>query len=155
MISQTLVIIFVLIGVLALGFLMEGRRRKALEAWVLQRPGTRLFWPVALQEHSGVPMAEMAEAMLGRAPMGWASAVQVVEAEGEIWLAEFRTTLSGNESSSWLTLIARRCFDEDAATAMLAEMQRGQPDDPVHRLGRWVYHRRKGLITVAMLDSRV
>ena len=152
---QALEIIFVIVGVLAIGFWWEARRRKSLEAWVLQRPGARFLSPLVLDEHAGVPLAEMVEALMGRLPMGWAGAVQIAEAEGELWLAEFRTTLPGDESTSWLTLIARRCLDERAALACLDSMQRLRPDVPTRVLGRWVYQRRKGLITVAVLDSIV
>lgn len=153
MILKALVIILVIVGVLAIGFVVEARRRRLLEAWMLRHPGNRLFWPVALDEHPEVPAAQMVEAMIGRLPMGWASAAQVEKGGDQVWLFEFRTTLTGNESSSWLTLVARRCSDESAAARQQLSMQAANPEAPVLVFGNWVYSQRKGLITVDMLES--
>lgn len=43
MILKALVIILVIVGVLAIGFVVEARRRRLLEAWMLRHPGNRLF----------------------------------------------------------------------------------------------------------------
>lgn len=153
MISKPLVIILVIVLVLVIGFVYEARRRKSLEAWVLQHPGTRLFWPVVLEDHLDVPAAQMVEAMIGRSPMGWASAAQLVSGEEQVWLFEFRTTPTGNESSSWLTLIARRCVDENAAATRKVSMQATDVRTPVFVLGSWVCFQQKGLITTTMLES--
>jgi len=153
MISKLLVIILVIVLVLVFGFVYEARRRKSLEAWVLKHPGTRLFWPVVLEDHLDVPAAQMVESMIGRSPMGWASAAQMVSGEEQVWLFEFRTTMSGNESSSWQTLIARRCIDERAAGERQVSMQATDVRTPVFVLGSWVCFQQKGLITTTMLES--
>lgn len=103
----------ILIGALILATLLAGflyrdsRRERGLRAWVGKRREARLHWPLALNEDLAAPLPALAEATLGRAPLGWGAAVQIERSTGPVWFVECRTTLVGRETADWFTLAAK------------------------------------------------
>ncbi len=105
MLTEILVVVLVLAAVLAIGMHRESQRQRRLEAWTRARPGARLHWPFRPEEHA-IPTEALVTGLLGRAPMGWAAAVELHETEGVVWFVEYRSTPPGRKSPLWFTLVA-------------------------------------------------
>ena len=97
----------VLAGLLAAVLCGDSRRERGLRTWVGKRREARLHWPLELDEDLAVPLPALAEATLGRAPLGWGAAVQIERAAGAVWFFECRSTLVGRESADWFTIVAQ------------------------------------------------
>jgi hypothetical protein len=133
MLPEILVVALVLAAVLGIGMVRESRRHRRLEAWVRARIGRRLHWPFRPEEHL-VPAKSLATELLGRAPVGWAGAVECSGPGGQVWFIECRSTPPGRKSPHWYTLVARHRPDLDETEE------------------RWSCRKLKGLISTEMLD---
>lgn len=105
--SRFLIGALVIAALFAAFLYRDSRRERALRSWVGKRREARLHWPLEISEDLAAPLPALAEATLGRAPLGWGAAVQIERSTGQIWFVECRTTLVGRESADWYTLAAR------------------------------------------------
>jgi len=112
MITRILMGVFLLAALFAVVLIRDSRRERALRSWVAKRREARLHWPFELNDELAIPCRELAEIILGRAPLGWGAAVQIERAADQMWFLECRTTPPGRETADWFTLVARGPVEE-------------------------------------------
>lgn len=107
MISRILMGVFLLAALFSVVLIRDSRRERGLRAWVGKRREARLHWPLEVNDELVIPCRELAELVLGRAPLGWGAAVEIERSADRIWFLECRTTPPGRETADWFTLVAR------------------------------------------------
>ena len=119
--TQFLIIAGVIIVFFAVALVRERYRERQLERWLARHPeATRHRW-VTLSPPPDFPAPVLLENLLGRPPIGYASAIEFRREVGALWVVEYRTTPLGAKTDQWFTLVARRFPDADAARAAAGE----------------------------------
>lgn len=112
MITRALMGVFLLAALFAVVLIRDSQRERALRAWVAKRREARLHWPFKVNDELAIPCRELAEILLGRAPLGWGAALQIERSADQMWFLECRTTPPGRETADWFTLVARGPAEE-------------------------------------------
>lgn len=107
MITRILMGVFLLAALFAVVLFRDSHRERALRAWAAKRREARLHWPFDVNDGHAIPCRELAEIVLGRAPLGWGAALEIERPADQIWFLECRSKPPGHERADWFTLVAR------------------------------------------------
>lgn len=137
----------IIIALFAIALSRERHRERLLRAWVAHHPGASLRRRAEFPHPAEFPAEELAKDFLGRAAIGFASAMRVPREEGALWLAEYRSTPTGAKTDRWFTMAALR-FPDEVSAAAFAD---GRPE--VFVSGPYACLHLPGLITLKTLEG--